>query len=85
VPLVESRALHPSPLTPVQMAFLASLLPGPRRADDCQDAITVGGLLRLHLVSWDEPDHRPKGRRNHDMFALSEDGIRALDNRLPNS
>jgi hypothetical protein len=35
----------------VQMAFLASLLPGPRRTNDCQDAITVGGLLRLNLIS----------------------------------
>ena len=42
------------PLSPVQMAFLVSLLPGPRPTSDCQDAITVGGLLRLNLVAWHE-------------------------------
>ena len=83
--MVEPQASHQSPLTPVQMAFLVSLLPGPRRTDDCQDAITVGGLLRLSLIVWDEPDHRLKGRRRRDTFALSEVGIRALDSRLPNS
>lgn len=83
--VVEPQALHQSPLTPVQMAFLVSLLPGPRRTDDCQDAITVGGLLRLNLIDWDEPDHRLKGRRSPGTFALSEVGIRALDSCLPNS
>src|SRR5690349_398128 len=60
--VVEHEALHPPSLTSVQIAFLVSLLPGPRRTDDCQDAITVGGLLRLNLVAWDELDHRVKGR-----------------------
>jgi hypothetical protein len=81
--MVEPRTLHQSPLTQVQMAFLVSLLPGPRLTDDCQDAITVGGLLRLNLIDWDEPDHRIKGRRGRSTFALSEVGIRALDNRPP--
>lgn len=83
--MVEHQALHPSPLTLVQTAFLVSLLGGPRRTDDCQDAITVGGLLRLNLIAWEEPDHRLKGRRRHSTFALSEAGIHALDSRLPNS
>lgn len=83
--MVEHQALHQSPLTLVQTAFLVSLLPGPRRTDDCQDAIAVGGLLRLNLIAWKEPDHRLKGRRRRSTFALSEAGIRALDSRLPNS
>jgi hypothetical protein len=83
--MLENDAAHPSSLTPVQIAFLASLLPGPRQTGDCQDAITVGGLLRLNLVAWDEPDHRLKVRRRHGTFALSEAGIRALDSHLPNS
>ena len=83
--MVEPQALHRSPLTPSQMAFLVSLLPGPRRSDDCQDAITLGGLLRLNLIVWNEPARLLRGRRGHDTFALSEDGIRALDSRIPNS
>jgi hypothetical protein len=84
--MVEHQGSAPvAPLTPVQMAFLVSLLPGPRRTDYCQDAITVGGLLRLNLIAWDEPDHRLKGRRRRSTFALSEAGTRALDSRLPNS
>jgi len=81
--MVEHQALHQS-LTPVQTAFLISLLPGPRRTDDCQDAITVGGLLRLNLVAWDEPNRRHKAVRRHSTFALSEAGTRALQTRLPN-
>ena len=77
--MVEYEASHPPSLTPVQVAFLVSLLPGPRRTDDCQDAITVGGLLRLNLITWDEPKHRLKGQRTRSTFALSEAGIRALD------
>jgi hypothetical protein len=83
--MAENQALHLSPLTSAQTAFLVSLLLGPRRTDDCQDAITVGGLLRLNLISWEEPHHRPKARRRHDTFALSEAGIHALDGRRPNS
>jgi hypothetical protein len=77
--------MHSSSLTPVQLAFLVSLLPGPRRTDDCQDAITVGGLLRLKMIAWDEPDHRVKGRRGHSTFALSETGTLALGSRLAHS
>lgn len=83
--VVEYEASHPSCLTPVQMAFLISLLPGPRRTDACQDAITVGGLLRLNLIAWDEPDHRLKRRRRRSTFALSEAGTRAVDSCRPNS
>src|SRR5215213_1854851 len=82
--MVEREALHPPPLTSVQVAFLVSLLPGPRRTNHCHNAITVSGLLRLNLIAWDEPHHRLKGRRRRGTFALSEAGIRALDARLPN-
>ena len=85
MPMVEHQALRPPPLAPAQMAFLVSLLPGPRRTDDCQDAITVGGLLRLNLINWDEPDPRLKGQRRYDTFALSEAGIHALDSHRRNS
>jgi hypothetical protein len=81
--MAEHGALQPLSLTSVQIAFLVSLLPGPRRTDDCQDAITVGGLLRLNMVAWNEFDHRVKGRRRHSTFALSEAGTRELDSRLP--
>ncbi len=66
------------PLTTIQLAFLASLLPGRRYTDDCQDAITVGGLLRLDLITWEEPDHRPHKRRERSTFGLSQAGIHAL-------
>lgn len=67
-----------SSLTPLQLAFLSSLLPGPRFTDDCQDAITVGGLLRLNLVAWDEPNAKLNGRRKRGTFALTEAGTRIL-------
>src|SRR5690349_6194723 len=82
--MIEGQASHPPSLTPEQITFLVSLLSGPRRTDDCHDAITVGPLLRLNLIAWDEPDHRLKGRRRPSTFTLSEAGIRALDVRLPN-
>jgi hypothetical protein len=81
--MTERDALPLSPpLTAVQVAFLTSLLPGPRPTDDCQDAITVGGLLRLNLIIWDEPDCRPRRRRKCSTFALSDAGTRALDNHI---
>jgi hypothetical protein len=73
----------PPSLTPVQLAFLVSLLPGPRPTDDCHDAITVGGLVRPNLVAWDVPNHRPDGRRRRSTFALTEAGTRLLAGRVP--
>lgn len=70
-------------LTSVQLAFLTTLLPGPRPTDDCQDAITVGSLMRLNLVAWDEPDHRVPGGYCHDTFALTQAGIHALTRQPP--
>ncbi len=61
--------------------------PGGRHTKDCQDAITVGGLLRLNLIVWNEPGHRSPARRERSTFALSEAGLSALDsytlNRSP--
>lgn len=65
-------------LTPVQMAFLVSLLPGPRPTRDCQDAITIGALVRLNLVAWDEPDQPLHGRRKRSTFMLTGAGTQAL-------
>jgi hypothetical protein len=65
-------------LTTIQVDFLASLLPGRRYTDDCQDAITVGGLLRLNLITWEEPGHLPHKRRERSTFALSQAGIHVL-------
>lgn len=71
-------------LTAIQLAFLASLLPGRRYTDDCQDAITVGGLLRLNLIIWEQPDHRPRKRRERSTFALSQAGVQALNTNALN-
>lgn len=67
-----------SSLTPPQMAFLSSLLPGPRFTDDCHDAITVGGLLRLNLIAWHEPNEILNGRPRRATFALTDAGTRVL-------
>ncbi len=71
-------------LTALQRAFLTTLLPGPRPTRDCQDAITVGGLLRLNFVAWDEPGPGRDRRRPRSTFALTEAGARALAERTPN-
>jgi hypothetical protein len=73
----------PPSLTPVQLAFLVSLLPGPRPTDDYHDAITVGVFIRLNLVARDEPNHGLDGRRRRSTFALTEAGTRVLPERVP--
>ena len=76
---------HPS-LTPAQEAFLSSLRAGARLASDCQDAITVGELMRLNLVYWDETRNHREGRNRVSTCSLTprgaelvrEDGAGAL-------
>ena len=38
----------------------------------------MGGLSRLNLITWEEPDHRPRKRRERSTFALSQAGILTL-------
>jgi hypothetical protein len=65
-------------LTTIQLDFLASLLPGRRYTDNCQDAITVGALLRLNLITWEEPGRLTHERRERGTFALSQAGMHLL-------
>jgi len=65
-------------LTPREAIFRRSLVPGPRPTGQCEDAITIGALIRRNLVAWDEPDHRHQRRRRHGTFGLTEAGVRAL-------
>jgi hypothetical protein len=58
-------------LTPAQMAFLSSLRAGARLASDCQDAITVGELMRLNLVYWNETRNPRDGRNVVSTFSLT--------------
>ncbi len=51
-------------LTNEQMAFLAGLRNGSRRAVAAQDASMVGPLIRANLVQWDDdPGQAAKRRR----------------------
>ena len=61
---------HPS-LTPAQAAFLSSPRAGVRLACDCQDAITVGELMRLNLVYWNETRNPRDGRNGVSTFSLT--------------
>lgn len=81
-PAVSATRLQNPILSAVQRAFLVSLTSGPRPTDDCQDAITVGSLMRLNLVAWDEVRYRPSGRRRGtDTFALTRTGTQLLTSR----
>jgi hypothetical protein len=77
--LPQSLALSSPALSPAQVAFLVSLVSGPRPAADCQDAITVGSLMRLNLVAWDEIRHRRRGRKS--TFSLTSAAVTMLNNR----
>ena len=68
-------------LSPVEVAFLQSLLPGPRRTSDCQDAITVGSLLRLNLVAWHEIKDQRRYRDIRSTFALTPAAMQYLSAR----
>jgi hypothetical protein len=73
---------HIPPLSPVEVAFLVSLLSGPRPTADCHDAITVGGLMRLNLVAWHErPDGRLRRRDRGSTFSLTETAVQLLSYR----
>lgn len=68
-----------SSITPKQMAFLASLRAGSRPVSDCQDAITVGALLRFRLVSWKDTPGSGNGRTGTtSTFRLTPAGNRLL-------
>lgn len=73
---------QPVMLSPVQVAFLVSLVPGPRPTAKCQDAITIGSLMRLNLVAWDEAI-RPafRRRRGPDTFSLTQAAVQFLMDR----
>jgi hypothetical protein len=73
---------QPVMLSPAQVAFLVSLLPGPRPTAACQDAITVGGLIRLNLVAWDEATGPASRRwRGTGTFSLTPAAVRFLIDR----
>lgn len=65
-------------LSPVQTAFLNSLLSGPRLTSECQDAITVGSLLRLNLVAWHETARHPRRRKHASTFSLTDVALQLL-------
>jgi hypothetical protein len=78
-PAVSATRLQNPILSTTQHAFLVSLASGPRPTNDCQDAITVGSLMRLHLVAWDEVRHRPsERRRGTGTFSLTPAGEQLL-------
>ena len=68
-------------LSPVQHAFLVSLIPGPRPTSRCQDAITVGSLMRLNLVVWTETKDQFRRRNGTSTFSLTSRAVRFLANR----
>lgn len=75
-PVAEPAALPA--LSPVQFAFLLSLVPGPRPTSHCQDAITVGNLMRLNLVAWLETEDQFRVR--NDTFSLTPLAVQFLAN-----
>jgi hypothetical protein len=70
---------HSPALSPAQVAFLVSLVSGPRPTADCQDAITVGSLVRLNLVAWHEIRNRRRGGTS--TFSLTSAAVMILNNR----
>jgi len=72
----------PIALSPVQVAFLVSLVSGPRPTAECQDAMTVGSLMRLNLVAWDETQRSVvKHRHGTSTFSLTPAAERFLTER----
>jgi hypothetical protein len=65
-------------LSSVQLAFLASLVPGPRPTWRCQDAITVGNLVRLNLVAWSEIRDPSRRRDDKSTFSLTPLAMQVL-------
>ena len=82
--LAVTPAALPQPVTlsPAQVALLVSLVPGPRPKADCQNAVTIGSLLRLNLVAWDEAS-RPASerRRGSGTFSLTPAAVQFLIDR----
>jgi hypothetical protein len=73
---------QPVMLSSAQVTFLTSLTPGPRPTAACQDAITVGSLMRLNLVAWDEPSGLASGRRRDSgTFSLTLAAVQFLIDR----
>lgn len=65
--------------TPAQLSFLSSLRAGARPTSACQDALTVGQLIRLKLVSWNEKRAGGHGfRPMTGTFSLTSLGLRLL-------
>lgn len=66
-------------LSAAQIGFLSSLRAGGRPTAACQDALTVGTLLRLHLVAWNEDRGGVAGRRRAaSTFSLTPLGLQRL-------
>jgi hypothetical protein len=68
-------------LTAAQLAFLSSLRVGARPTSDCQDAITVGELMRLNLVYWNEPRVSRSSRELVSTFSLTRLGVELVRER----
>jgi hypothetical protein len=67
------------PLTPAEIRFLSSLRAGARPTSACQDAITVGALIRSKLVWWNTlPVADASYRRPVPSFSLTRLGIQRL-------
>ena len=82
-PMTAQAALpHPVLLSRVQVDFLMSLIPGPRPTTACQDAITVGSLMRLNLVAWNEiAGPAARRRRGKSTFSLTPAAMWFLTHR----
>jgi hypothetical protein len=68
-------------LSPIQIAFLESLVPGPKAAWRCQDATTVGSLIRLNLVAWQEGPPAYRRRNKSISFRLTQSAMHFLADR----
>jgi len=78
-PIRECSAIEPSSLTTTEIAFLSRLRSASRPTGQCQDALTVGALMRLGLVAWEEG--RAPGRtapNGRGSFSLTSRGRRRL-------
>ena len=67
-------------LTLEQLAFLADLREGPRRATAAQDASAIGPLIRADLVRWDDDPSESGTRRRiwSSTFTLTPLGYACL-------
>ncbi len=67
-------------LTVEQLAFLADLRKGTRRATAAQDASVIGPLIRANLVRWDDDPSEAEIRQKPQggTFTLTEFGARCL-------